>query len=281
MFYRPTDGVRPDFFRTKEDGFTKDDLSLNFGGLDGVGFMKTMVNFFHNKRLSPDGTDNTDVLKGWKLYHNIAHGLGYMKFKWEGDELIIENEETDKTGPDVRFMINKHLCHKMKWIVEVGENVYRLGPNIKMEIASDDTIPNPDSPGMYEDLKEGDDAVFFKKVTENGVEYYRFSYHCNWRFININAAYSSLIEHPSRTLLVYSDVGSSSVLGNQKVDILREVLYKQSGKGVFYFEPTLPQYITVRKDLIDIVEVQVAEVSGELTKFSGGHTIFTLHFKHE
>ena len=281
MYKRPADGQRPDFLTNKEEGFTKDDLSLNFGGLDGVGFMKTMVNFFQNKLLSPDGTANTDVLKGWQLYNNLADGLGYMRFKWSGDELIIDNEETDKTSPNVRFMINKHLCHKMKWIVEMGENFYRLGPNIKMEIESDDTIPNPDAPGMHEDLKEGNDAVFFKKVTVDNVEYYRFSYHCNWRFININAAYSSMIEHPSRTLLVYSDVGSSSVLGNQKVDILREVLYKESGKGVFYFEPTLPQYITVRKDLIDIVEVQVGEVSGELTKFSSGNTILTLHFKHE
>jgi len=151
----------------------------------------------------------------------------------------------------------------MKWIVENEDGTYRLGPNIKMEIGSDGVIPNPDKAGLFEDLKEGEDAAFFKKVVHDDIEYYRFSFHCNWRFINLNAAYSNLIDSPSRTLLVYSDVSSSSVLGNQKVDILREVLYKQSGKGVFYFEPTLPQYITVRKDVIDIVEVQVAEITGD------------------
>jgi len=76
-------------------------------------------------------------------------------------------------------------------------------------------------------------------------------------------------------------VSSSSVLGDQKVDILREVQYKQSGRGVFYFEPKLPQYITVRKDFFDIVEVQVGEITGELTEFSAGETILTLHFKQE
>ena len=74
-------------------------------------------------------------------------------------------------------------------------------------------------------------------------------------------------------------MSSSSVLGDQKVDILREVQYKQSGRGVFYFEPKLPQYIPVRKDFIDIVEVQVGEITGELTEFSAGETILTLHFK--
>ena len=71
------------------------------------------------------------------------------------------------------------------------------------------------------------------------------------------------------------------MLGDQKVDILREVQYKHSERGVFYFKPKLPQYIPVRKDFIDIVEVQVGEITGELTEFSEGETILTLHFKQE
>jgi len=108
-----------------------------------------------------------------------------------------------------------------------------------------------------------------------------FSIHTNWRFLNLNVAYSNMIASPTRTLLVYSDVSRSSVLGDQKVDILREVQYKQSGRGVFYFEPKLPQYILVCKDFVDIVEVQVGEITGELTEFSAGETILTLHLKQE
>jgi len=37
----------------------------------------------------------------------------------------------------------------------------------------------------------------------------------------------------------------------------------------------------VRKDFIDILEVQVGEITGELTEFSEGETILTLHFKQE
>ena len=165
----------------------------------------------------------------------------------------------------------------IKWILKNDDDTYQLGPNLKMEICGEE-IPNPDAPGMYEDLQTSDDvAVFF--LAKN--EYYYFSYHVNWRFLNLNAAYSNLVASPSRTLLVYSDVSSSSVLGDQKVDILREVQYKQSGRGVFYFEPKLPQYIPVRKDFFDIVEVQVGEITGELTEFSAGETILTLHFKQE
>ena len=163
----------------------------------------------------------------------------------------------------------------MKWILENDDETYQLGPNLKMEI-NGAKIPDPDESGEYEDLQAPDrQAVFF--LAKN--EYYFFSIHTNWRFLNLNAAYSNMIASPPSTLLVYSDVSSNCVLGDQKMDVLREVQYKQSGRGVFYFEPKLPQYIPVRKDFIDIVEVQVGEIKGELTEFSEGETILTLHFK--
>jgi len=76
-------------------------------------------------------------------------------------------------------------------------------------------------------------------------------------------------------------VGGSSVVGNQVTDLLREVNLIRRGAGVQYFEPYHIQYIPVRKDLIDIIEVQVAETTGELVTFGDGNTIVTLHFKKE
>ena len=55
--------------------------------------------------------------------------------------------------------------------------------------------------------------------------------------------------------------------------------YKREGKGSQYFEPVHIQYIPVRKDVIDIIETQVAETTGELVEFGKGNTIVTLHFK--
>ena len=83
----------------------------------------------------------------------------------------------------------------------------------------------------------------------------------------------------SRPLFIYSDVGSSGVVGNQVTDLLREVNFKREGKGSQYFEPLHIQYIPVRKDTIVIIETQVAETSGQLARFGEGNTIVTLHFK--
>ena len=78
---------------------------------------------------------------------------------------------------------------------------------------------------------------------------------------------------------MYSDVGGSSVVGDQVTDLLREVNFSRTGKGAQYFEPTHIQYIPVRKETLDIIEVQVAETTGQLVKFGDGNTVVTIHVK--
>ena len=68
-------------------------------------------------------------------------------------------------------------------------------------------------------------------------------------------------------------------MGNQVTDLLREVNYNREGKGSKYYEPLHIQYIQVRKEVLDIIEVQMSETTGELVRFGSGDTIVTLHFK--
>ena len=86
-------------------------------------------------------------------------------------------------------------------------------------------------------------------------------------------------ENSARSLFVYSDVCSSGVVGSQVMDLLREVNYTRSSGGYQFFEPIHVQYFPVRKEEMDIIEVQVSETTGELTWFNEGVTILTLHFK--
>jgi hypothetical protein len=63
--------------------------------------------------------------------------------------------------------------------------------------------------------------------------------------------------------------------------LLREVNYQRKGEGIQYFEPLHIQFILFRKDVLDIIETQVSETTGELTDFSEGDTIVTLYLKRE
>ena len=161
-----------------------------------------------------------------------------------------------------------------------------LGPNLVLELRGD-KIPIPDDL-KYKWNKDGTPSNqsvietfwFIQRLNDGSLSnYVQLSTNVNWRFINLNQSFKNVLGATERSLHVYSDAGSSSVVGNQITDLLREVAYKRQGRGSYYFEPTHPQYIGVRKDVIDIIETQVSETDGKLVDFGKGNTILTLHFK--
>ena len=95
----------------------------------------------------------------------------------------------------------------------------------------------------------------------------------------MNYAFFHVFGKTTRSLFVYSDVGGSSVLGDQMTDFIREVNYQKEGKGSYYFEPEHLQYIPLRKEVLDIIRIQIAESPGTLTTFGRGISTVTFHFK--
>ena len=71
------------------------------------------------------------------------------------------------------------------------------------------------------------------------------------------------------------------MLGDQITDFMRVMDYRREGKGSYYFEPKHLQYIPLRKEVLDIIQIQIAETSGELVKFGQGVSTLMFHFKHE
>ena len=119
--------------------------------------------------------------------------------------------------------------------------------------------------------------------TDNkGVTWFYLSARVSWKFTNLNLAFDKTIKHPNRSLHVYSDVSGSSMVGSRFTDLLREVNYPRQGEGKVYFEPKQIHYLPVRREVIDIIEVNITEnteYGEELVKFKEDHTIVTLHFK--
>ena len=122
-------------------------------------------------------------------------------------------------------------------------------------------------------------GLFRESHTEFLSNYIRLSLDVNWRFTNLNYAFSHVFGKNTRSLFVYSDVGGSIVLGDQMTDIIREVNYQKEGRGSYYFEPEHLQYIPLRKEVLDIIQVQITESSGALTTFGRGTSTVTFHFK--
>jgi len=251
--------------------FSMEQLKKVFYNVDGVGLMKSMIAFFERQRIFAfDGPK-----MGSKYVGNDGKRT-YIKFKWEGEDLVMDNKDIVRPRSQIpEFNIHVELALKMGWLEKNGK-AYNLGPNLQVEFV-DDVIPDISAVG---DIKEKDGtSVFWNVHSDRGdADFLTLSIYCNWRFMNLNKAFEVVLGDSSRSLLVYSNTGGGNVVGNQVTDLLREVNLIRRGEGTQYFEPVHVQYIPVRKEVLDIIEVQVAEATGELTTFGAGNTIATLHF---
>ena len=58
-----------------------------------------------------------------------------------------------------------------------------------------------------------------------------------WQFKNLNAPFEKLVGTSKRTVMVYSDVAESTVVGSGKFPLLREVQLLRIGDGQNMVEP--------------------------------------------
>ena len=260
----------PNTHRGYSAGFQVRDLKkeVNLDTMDGTSFIDAMKTFFNKKKVE------RSLRYGWKIADADGKNQTHPHFICEGEDFILHNVDVKLTINNgtyyPSFFIKSQLAVAMGWFINKGNNNFELGSNLVLEIP-EGTIPNP------VDLPNPSTTKFWNYGTSSGL--ISLSMTCNWRFKNLNKAFDRVVEVSKRPLFIYSDVGSSSVVGNQVTDLLREVSYKREGIGSQYFEPLHIQYIPVRKDTIDIIETQVAETGGTLTQFGTGNTIVTLHFK--
>ena len=87
--------------------FDNDDLKKVLYNVDGVGFMKSMIAFFEQRRIYND--------QGPKDGKRT-----YIKFVWERDELVLDNREvvtSSEVGDRPGFGFNQELAKRMGWIV--------------------------------------------------------------------------------------------------------------------------------------------------------------------
>ena len=243
--------------------------------VDGVSFMKAAIAHLEQRR-------KETAIQGGRFVNDQGKHM-YVKFRWEGEDLLIDNTNVChcKTDTPALYIYTK-LALKMGWLRKMSSGLI-LGPNLQQEFMGDQ-IPNMTKPigNDWNDVDDDQHNPVFWTVRSFMPDYLRFSMSCNWRFTNLNVAFRAVVGEPTRSLHVYSDVAGSTIVGNRVTDLLREIQYKRQGRGTLYFEPLHIQYMSLRNEVVEIIHVQVAETigtGGDLVKFGEGHTIVTLHFK--
>ena len=242
--------------------------------VDGVSFMKAAITHLEQQR--------KETIQGGR-FTNEQGKHTYVKFRWEGDDLIIDNTNVCHCKNDKPSLaICTKLVLKMGWLRKISSGLI-LGPNLQQEFMGDE-IPSMKTPidNDWNDLNDDQSNPVFWTVRSIFPDHLRLSMSCSWRFTNLNVAFRSVVGDPSRSLHVYSDVVGNTIVGNRVTDLLREIHYKREGRGTIYFEPLHIQYMALRNEVIEIIQIQVAETFGTedaLVKFGKGNTLVTLHFK--
>ena len=107
------------------------------------------------------------------------------------------------------------------------------------------------------------------------VGYLYLSRAVQWTLTRLNESFEALL-NTKETVMVYSDLVQSSVVGSGRYPLLREVTLERTGRGRVTMEPQHREWIPVRSKTIDIVEIELATASGPLTHLTDGKTIVTV-----
>ena len=211
-------------------------------------------------RFTEKGTDR----KLYSTFRRVERG----EFELNNDGMTLA---TPSRYPKVA--IGKRLAEAMGWIrmgaLQNGQPGYVLGFNLRKEFPGDRLT---DATDLIQAQTNGDETLY---EIDNDV--LKLSCVCNWRFTNVDESFAAAFDTKHDTLYVYSNVGQSRVTGHHVTDLLRDVPYPLKDER----SQTI-QYLPVRNEVIDNVEVQVAGNGGALASFfPGGLTQFTLHLKYE
>ena len=291
-------------YKTKDYGVELEDvMSSKQSVTTGSEFWKRVMQEVHNKvmqslineqeaALTFNGDERplVSVKKNWM-----------PRMTWKDDVLVLHAVpkgdvlKSDKTTTTTTFMMDLGIAERFGFVQQLqGVVGYVLGPNLQFTFPTvtytNQTQPDSTDPAARADYNWNGDHFLAVQPTDltsdimdqvfevNGKRLH-LSRMVEWQFNNLNASFEKIVGTSKRTVMVYSDIVESTVVGSGKYPLLREVQLLRTGEGESTAEPLHHQWIKVRGNQLDIVEVEIADTSGPLTILPPGKTIVTIGLK--
>ena len=192
----------------------------------------------------------------------------------------------------VEFYINLDIALKFGLVLKktgTGTAAYTIGPNLQFSMPSEtyDETTQPSGSQFRQFYNwEGEQYVGvnytstpFRITTIENVKWLKLHMSMEWQLNNLNASFEKMVGTRKRTVMVYSDLVESTVVGSGKFPLLREVQLLRTGEGESTAEPLHHQWIKVRGNQLDILEVEIASTSGPLAILPPGKTLVTIGLK--
>ena len=293
-------------FKTKDYGVELEEImSSKQSVTTGSQFWKRVMQEVHNKvmqaiinrqsaALTSDGGEfpvvsvkkNWMPMMSWKGDALVLHAVG------KGD--LLNANESKVTSA---FAMDLEIAKRFGF-VEIPAGVdegYVIGPNLQftcptVTYTSQTKPTNGDFPAARADFNwNGEHYAGIQPVDltsdvmdqpfEVSGKRLRLSRLVEWQFNNLDASFEKIVGTSKRTVMVYSDLVESTVVGSGKYPLLREVQLLRTGEGESTAEPLHHQWIKVRGQQMDILEVEIASTSGPLAILPPGKTLVTIGLK--
>ena len=239
-------------------------------------------------------------------------------FYWDGEDLIIRRRgmgSTDGNAVNPKLYSSFDIAYEvaLQWgFVKVDTNGKVVpGPNLQMNIFKDEitssypirttnlgvrgistlngkalhAVRNLDIPQLPRVRASGaseTDVLWYYHITEDKYleKWVRLSGYVEWRLTNLNATYDTIHKHKGKTVMVYTDLQQSTIVGATKAQLLCQLVVPEGGQeGHTYSEPKHLEWVPVSTRQTDIIHVQLADVNGTLLKLPIGKTLVTMALK--
>ena len=268
----------------------------------GSEFWKRVMQTLHNKIMSEVMKDqwNASVAEADRKPIVFVNKHGMPQLSWKEESLLIKaipkkdllnNQQINM----VEFYINVDIALKFALLRrKTGKTGYAtsdfvLGPNLQYSLPTKTYGENTGPVGSrYRTYYNWEGDVYegvnftsraFSIMTADNVKWMRLHQAFEWRLNNLDASFEKIVGTRKRTVMVYSDLVESTIVGSGKYPLLREVQLLRTGDGESTAEPLHHQWIKLRGQQLDIVEVEIASTSGPLAILPPGKTIVTIGLK--
>ena len=292
-------------FKTKDYGVELEEImSAKQSVTTGSEFWKRVMQEVHNKVMQALINRQSSALTADSgQYPIVSVKKNWMPLMtWKGDALVLhavpkeDLMNANKSKVTSAFTMDLEIAKRFGFVEQpVGVDIgYVIGPNLQFtcptvtytnQTKPDSTIPSARAEfnwngEHYTGVQPSDlDSDVMDQMFEVNGKRLHLSRMVEWQFNNLDASFEKIVGTSKRTVMVYSDVVESTVVGSGKYPLLREVQLLRTGEGESTAEPLHHQWIKVRGNQLDIVEVEIADTSGPLTILPPGKTIVTIGLK--
>lgn len=246
---------------------------------DGITFVRAVINTLdckvHEERIKqPTGQFPQDQAPGsgqtpYRRPLWIKEGRRMDQiYEFDSNHTLIINP-CDYVFDDLAFTYFNAQLAKAWGILDKKGKLY--GPSVRFVYKDQhvlDTAGNVGSTLTYTDS----DGVATDVVKLNAL--------VRWEIMNMNTGwFESTFLPEAKTLRVYSNACESRLVGNQRVDVLRELRMDGNRRGQQYYEPRHLEYLPVRRQAFEVLEIHIDDLNGGTVDFGSGVTSVVLHFR--